>query len=196
VPSASDNCGAVTASCSPSGPFPVGSTTVTCTAKDTAGNTSMCTTTVKVIDTTPPVVTCERVIPPRGKAKGKDKDDDGGDALFRVSASDICSTPKITIGGITLANGETIAIEQSRKPGVRLEGTEHGVRQFEVGPGQAVITATDAAGNTATAVCPVPPKDRDDDKDKGKGGDDDKGKGKGGDDDKAKGKGGDDKKKS
>jgi hypothetical protein len=62
---------------------------------------------------------------------------------------------------------------------VRLGETEHGVRQFKVGPGQAVITATDAAGNTANAVCPVPPRDRDDDKDRGKGGDDDKEKDKG-----------------
>jgi len=195
VPSASDNCGAVTASCSPSGPFPVGSTTVTCTATDTAHNTSRCSTNVTVVDTTPPVVTCERVSKPRGKdkerdddrerrkyreAKHEDDDDDDG-AFFRVSASDVCSTPKLTIGGITLANGETIGIKQSHKPGVRLGETKHGVRQFKVGPGQAVITATDAAGNAATAVCPVPPKDRDDDKDKDR--DDENGKRKGGHDD-------------
>jgi len=64
---------------------------------------------------------------------------------------------------------------------VRLGETEHGVRQFKVGPGQAVITATDAAGNAATAVCPVPPKGRDDDKDKDR--DDENGKRKGGHDD-------------
>ena len=63
-------------------------------------------------------------------------------------------------------------IEQSRKPGVRLVEIEDGIREFKVGPGQAMITATDAAGNTATAVCPVPPKDRDDDK--GRDRDDDK----------------------
>ena len=195
VPSASDNCGAVTANCSPSGPFPVGSTTVTCTATDTAHNTSRCSTNVTVVDTTPPVVTCERVGKPRGKdkerdddrerrkyreAKHEDDDDDDG-AFFRVSASDVCSAPKLTIGGITLANGETIGIKQSHKPGVRLGETEHGVRQFKVGPGQAVITATDAAGNAATAVCPVPPKGRDDDKDKDR--DDENGKRKGGHDD-------------
>jgi hypothetical protein len=186
VPSASDNCSAVTASCSPSGPFPVSSTAVTCTATDTAGNTSACTTPVKVVDTTPPVVTCERVRKPRGNdkdddrerrkyrdAKHKDHDDDDDDEVFfRVSASDVCSTPKLTIGGIPLANGETIGIEQSRKPGVRLVEIEDGIREFKVGPGQAMITATDAAGNTATAVCPVPPKDRDDDK--GRDRDDDK----------------------
>ncbi|MFY9557090.1 MAG: HYR domain-containing protein [Blastocatellia bacterium] len=49
-PAASDNCPGVTVSCNPpSGSmFPVGTTTVTCTATDTSGNTATCTTSVTV----------------------------------------------------------------------------------------------------------------------------------------------------
>ena len=56
--SASDNCAGVTVSRSPSGnTFPVGTTTVTWTATDWAGNTATATQTVTVVDNTPPIVT-------------------------------------------------------------------------------------------------------------------------------------------
>jgi hypothetical protein len=47
-PTVSDNCPGATFSCSPpsGSPFPVGTTTVTCTATDTSGNTAQCTFTV------------------------------------------------------------------------------------------------------------------------------------------------------
>src|SRR2546429_3930434 len=50
--------GAVAATCAPTSgsTFPLGSTTVTCTANDSAGNAGTATTTVLVHDTTPPVV--------------------------------------------------------------------------------------------------------------------------------------------
>jgi hypothetical protein len=52
-PTASDNCPGVTTMCNPpSGSiFPVGTTTVTCTATDASGNTAMCSFTVTVFDT-------------------------------------------------------------------------------------------------------------------------------------------------
>jgi hypothetical protein len=58
-PVASDNCGAVTVACAPpSGSvFPVGATTVTCTATDGAGLVSTCAFTVTVNDVEPPVIT-------------------------------------------------------------------------------------------------------------------------------------------
>ena len=49
--------------------------------------------------------------------------------------------------------GETIGIKPSSLPGVRLTTKINGIRIFQVGPGQAVIVARDAAGNTATATC-------------------------------------------
>jgi hypothetical protein len=57
---ATDNCPGVTVVCSPpSGTFfPVGTTTVNCTATDAAGNTSTCMFTVTVNDCQAPTVTC------------------------------------------------------------------------------------------------------------------------------------------
>lgn len=55
---ATDNCAGVTVTRSPSGnTFPVGTTTVTWTATDWAGNTASATQTVTVIDNTPPTIT-------------------------------------------------------------------------------------------------------------------------------------------
>lgn len=55
---ATDNCGAVTPSCSPpsGSTFPLGNTTVSCTATDGSGNSASCTTPVNVVDTTPPII--------------------------------------------------------------------------------------------------------------------------------------------
>ncbi|HEX5734650.1 MAG TPA: HYR domain-containing protein [Blastocatellia bacterium] len=58
---ATDNCPGVGApTCSPpsGSSFPLGTTTVTCTATDASGNQASCSFTVTVIDTTPPVITC------------------------------------------------------------------------------------------------------------------------------------------
>jgi uncharacterized repeat protein (TIGR01451 family) len=57
-PTAADNCAGVTVTRSPAGnTFPVGTTTVTWTATDAAGNTATATQQVTVIDNTPPVIT-------------------------------------------------------------------------------------------------------------------------------------------
>ncbi|HJQ22513.1 MAG TPA: HYR domain-containing protein [Blastocatellia bacterium] len=52
-PVATDNCPGVTTSCTPASgsTFPIGSTTVTCTATDTSGNTASCSFTVTTFDT-------------------------------------------------------------------------------------------------------------------------------------------------
>lgn len=57
-PTANDNCPGVTAECSPASGsfFPVGTTTVTCTATDAPGNTATCSFTVTVNDMEPPVI--------------------------------------------------------------------------------------------------------------------------------------------
>ena len=58
-PTASDNCTVVsfTSTHAPGATFPVGTTTVTSTATDVAGNISTCSFTVTVQDNTPPVIT-------------------------------------------------------------------------------------------------------------------------------------------
>ncbi|MCC6742758.1 MAG: HYR domain-containing protein, partial [Acidobacteria bacterium] len=61
TPTGTDNCpGAVTVNCSPASgsSFPVGATTVTCTATDAASLTATCTFTVTVVDSQPPTVVC------------------------------------------------------------------------------------------------------------------------------------------
>jgi hypothetical protein len=58
-PITSDNCAVVDSSCSPASGsiFPVGTTTVTCTAADAAHNHASCSFTVTVIDAQPPAIT-------------------------------------------------------------------------------------------------------------------------------------------
>jgi hypothetical protein len=55
-----DNCPDVTVACDPpaGSTFPVGTTTVTCTATDAADNTADCTFDVTVADTEPPMIAC------------------------------------------------------------------------------------------------------------------------------------------
>jgi subtilisin-like proprotein convertase family protein len=57
-PTATDNCPGVvlTSDHTPGDIFPVGTTTVTYTAKDVAGNTSQCSFKITVVDTTPPAI--------------------------------------------------------------------------------------------------------------------------------------------
>ena len=60
TPTATDNCSGATASCVPTSgsTFQKGVTTVTCTARDAANNTAVCTFTVTVNDTQAPSITC------------------------------------------------------------------------------------------------------------------------------------------
>jgi len=61
---ATDNCAVASVGCPTSGStFPLGTTPVTCTAADTAGNVSTCTSSVHVVDSTPPVITAVAVSP-------------------------------------------------------------------------------------------------------------------------------------
>jgi hypothetical protein len=53
-----------------------------------------------------------------------------------------------------LTNGETIKINETGQPGVRLIGeVAGGIRHFHVGKGQGVITATDGSNNVTSVVC-------------------------------------------
>lgn len=120
--------------------FLVGTTDVTWTATDAAGNASTAGQTVSVTDTVAPTVSC-LATRPTGSS-------------FVVSASDACATPIIKLGSYTLAEGEVVMINVTGRAGVRLIGTvAGGIRHFQVGRGEDVITATDPSGNTASAVC-------------------------------------------
>jgi hypothetical protein len=159
---ATDNC-ALTGSPTcvpPSGNFPIGSTTVTCSASDQSGNSSTCQSTVKVVDTTPPVVTCVESFNPSG-GNVPPAHNTNPDGFYKVGATDVCSTANtIKIGSFTLTNGETIKITQSPgQSGVSLVNTmgPANIKHFRVGPGDAVIMVTDSNGQVGTALCLVPP---------------------------------------
>jgi hypothetical protein len=139
------------------------------TVTDLAGNSTTFTSPAVNIDKTPPTVSCLRL--PRQK---RNDDEDEGTLLFQVTASDNLSQVTITLGTFQLSQGEIFQLRPSIRPGIRLVGTtddddKPGVRRFRVGPGADVIKATDEAGNVGTAVCPVPPRQGDDDE-KGRAG--------------------------
>jgi hypothetical protein len=97
--------------------------------------------TVTIVDTTAPTVTCTPVGP---TAPGR----------FQVAGADDCAgDASLRLGTFALANGEVIQIQLTGRPGIRLIGTADGIRHFLVGPGEAVIAATDAAGNVGNAAC-------------------------------------------
>lgn len=140
-----DDCAgtpAITNNAPPS--FQVGTTVVTWTARDAAGNAATAMQKVIVTDLTPPVLGCEATNPTGSS--------------FRVSAIDACEgNVAIHFGTFVLKEGETIMINETGQPGVRQVNSisKEGYRHFHVGKGEAVLTATDAAGNGATLSCPV-----------------------------------------
>lgn len=124
--------------------FYVGTTPVTWTAADAAGNQSTAVQNVTVTDTVPPQLTCVATNPTGNS--------------FVISALDAClGTVSIRFGSYSLSEGETIKISETGQSGIRLHNTvsNDGVRLFQIGKGEAVVTATDASGNVATVSCPV-----------------------------------------
>jgi hypothetical protein len=125
APTASDTCDTtptVTCTSASGSTFPIGTTTVTCTASDDHGNTSLpCTFTVQVVDTTAPTINCPANItvtenpPSSGSAV----------VTFAATASDTCdSTPTVMCSP---ASGS----------------------MFPIGTTTVTCTATDDSGNSA-----------------------------------------------
>ena len=113
--------GAVPVNCVPASgsTFPVGTTPVTCSATDAAGNTATTSFTVTVVDTTPPVLTlpADMVLAATGV--------NGAVATFTATATDIVDGT-VPVSCVP-ASGST----------------------FPIGVTTVTCTATDAAGNTA-----------------------------------------------
>jgi hypothetical protein len=140
---ATDDCaGTPTVTNNSPGYFYVGDTVVTWRATDASGNVSTATQTVTVTDLVPPTVACTPTNP-LGSA-------------FVVTGFDACGAPVLTLGSFTIASGETIKIEETGQPGVRLQNVLNGIRKFQVGKDEGVILATDGSGNTSTAACRYP----------------------------------------
>ncbi len=108
-----------------SGTYPLGDTSVMFTAADASGNVSACTTGVKVVDTTPPIVTC----PTSGAIECTSPA--GANATLMASAADACSP------SVGLTNDRT-------------SGGADGSGTYPLGQTAVHFTATDLSGNHAT----------------------------------------------
>jgi hypothetical protein len=104
---ASDDCSAATVVSTPSSGsvFPLGTTTVSSTATDAAGNTRTCTFTVTVQDTTAPIVTC-----PANISRSADPASCSTVVTYTAAASDMCSSPTVVCtppSGASFSKGVT-----------------------------------------------------------------------------------------
>lgn len=123
TPTGTDNCaGNAAVVCVPAAgsSFPVGTTTVTCTADDGAGNKANCSFTVTVTDDTPPSITC-----PANIVTSTTAGQCAAVVNFPTTASDTCST--------------SVALDCAPPAG----------SSFPLGTTTVNCTATDASGNTA-----------------------------------------------
>ncbi|HYC86744.1 MAG TPA: HYR domain-containing protein [Chryseosolibacter sp.] len=121
-PSASDNCDApvtLTSNYQPGDEFPIGTTAVTYTATDTAGNTQTCTFDVTVIDETPPVIS-------------------GCPSPITVSVGSGCAA---------VVNWDPPSATDNCDQPVTITGTHAPGNEFQAGITTVTYTATDSAGN-------------------------------------------------
>jgi subtilisin-like proprotein convertase family protein len=122
---ASDNCPGVSVSYSPASFsfFPLGTTTVTATATDAAGNTASCTFTVTVVDAQNPTITC-----PANITKNNDANQCGAVVTYSATATDNCAG----VSAVTFspASGSF----------------------FPVGTTTVTASATDAVGHTSSCT--------------------------------------------
>ena len=133
APTASDNCSGVSLSSThnPGAVFPLGTTTVTYTARDGAGNTASCSFTVTVIDNTPPTISCPPNLTDVSTDPGKCYATNV--ALGTPTTSDNC-------GGVLTVVNDAPA-------------------QFPKGDTVVKWTVTDTSGNSATCQQTVTVKD-------------------------------------
>jgi HYR domain/FG-GAP-like repeat len=111
--------------------FPIGTTTVTCTATDASGNSSTASFAIYIVDTTPPVVTVPSDITTDATSSS------GAVITYFASATDIAD-PNPTVSCST-ASGS----------------------MFAIGTTAVICTATDTSGNTANASFDVHVKSAD-----------------------------------
>lgn len=126
----SDNCGAVSVTQTPVSGTLVGpgETEVTLTATDLAGNTAECQVTVRVVDTTPPAITCPGAPPP-----------------IPADADCQAAVPNLVSGATAADNCGAPSISQSPAAGTRVG----------LGDNLVTLTAVDTAGNTQTCTVTV-----------------------------------------
>jgi hypothetical protein len=142
--------------------FPIGTTTVSATAKDAAGNTATGSFTITVRDTTKPTVTA--TMTPRG---GGD-DESSQFFILAFSAKDAVGVKTLaaSLNGVAVASGQVVQLQIS-KSGAQSVKRDDGKLQIKATSFLLTVTATDAAGNTTTSiVVPVFVKNGKDSEDK------------------------------
>ncbi|NES13689.1 MULTISPECIES: VWA domain-containing protein [Micromonospora] len=164
--SATDNVdGPLTPTCAPppGSTFPLGTTTVTCTATDAAGNTGSDTAVMRVVDTTAPSTGC---VPTNNPSGGNIPGSDNPDGFYQLTATDIVDTavevyigdaadPSVTFGPFPA--GTRIKLVQAPGAQSRIKDGTGDIDYKVTLRGDAVITGVDDAGNTSTATCLVAP---------------------------------------
>jgi hypothetical protein len=131
-----DNCAATTqptAGLSTGAAFPVGITINAFLATDAAGNTAICSFSIRVLDTQLPVVSCP--------------------ANTTLGIGDNCSTPLASYGLANKSDNCSTAIFETQSPVAGTIVTGHNTAQT------VTLTATDGSGNTASCSFVVTLKD-------------------------------------
>lgn len=164
--------GSVPVTCTPASGslFPLGTTTITCTATDAAGNSASVTFTKTVVDTTPPAANCIETTNPSGKNvpnSGLNAGQSGQnpDGFYQLQASDIVGVASIVVADSgsdfvsdTFVNGDKVKITQA--PGAKPSDSRPGagviVSNLKL-KGDAILRVTDTFGNITEVSCKVAP---------------------------------------
>ncbi|MEO8427403.1 MAG: HYR domain-containing protein [Verrucomicrobiota bacterium] len=158
MPITSGGTGNVLLVCSPpsGSAFPIGTTTVTCTATDEAGNTAMCSFNVTVNDTELPVASCAVV-----KAPVLHTNPLRIVGWFQLLATDNCDPdPLLYIKGSAgsfvagpFHNGDQVEIAHGRSliPGQAPSTFGGNIATIQLN-GDALLWAVDSSGNTSTPI--------------------------------------------
>ena len=150
APASDAGSGIASASCSPASgsTFAIGTTTVSCSAADNAGNTRSASFLVRVADTTGPAVTAQLV-------KQKKGGDDESTQTFKVvfSASDAVGVAGVTatLNGVAVTNGQIVKLKTVKK-GAQKVTREDGKLMIQATSFLLTVVARDAAGNATTAT--------------------------------------------
>jgi hypothetical protein len=159
--------------------YPLGTTTVTFTATDDAGNSASCSMTVTVVDTTPPEVECLETVNPHGKnvppagstTLPGPKGGQNEDGFYELIATDICDIdPEIFVvdtgsgmefgpfvSGTKIKYTEDLTATPVQKTIGSSKGKAGAIDWHIIGNGDADLKAVDFSGNVGWASCLVPP---------------------------------------
>ena len=152
--SAMDNCGvsSLVYSQDPNTSFPVGTTPVTATATDAAGNDVACTFSVTVLDTEAPVPTAELIPEPNGGSRRGRNNQAITDYTVGCAATDNCPGPLTTASVIEVPQlpGATLEFQVKNKRKLIFD-LESGLIKVEAPDPQAFWAQIDAAGGVAVS---------------------------------------------